>query len=331
MLCTRAIKGYAVVIVATTVLFFGFPQSSFAASPFLGQLQNLLSSLISNKTPDSTSAPSASSGGSISASGIPFGGPIIFGPIKCTEPPGAEYMIVGPPVSKPVLCQKGVCKTYDAQPPYRPGQYLLGTVLPTPIPCIVGVTPIPQPPGFPIGNTPGVGASTRGSSGSSGEEATSGSSCPQEQFRINNSTTKQAAEVTVRNRLESVGIGVNNAACGYGQDFRVFRRIFDGKGCTDVSKLQCASTDYLQNLAETCGAGSVVVTGGSELGHLTHDSGNAVDLSVKNTSLQSCLDTKTDRFTNLGGGKYRDEKTKSIFTFESKEAHYHLCIPGSGC
>ena len=171
-------RGLSAAFFITALVFFWFPLSSFAAAPsssssFLGQLQGLLTSLVGRAAPGSSGSPSAQSAAPSSpvnaVTGVPFGGPIIFGPIKGTTPPGATYVIVGPPVSKPLLCQKGVCKTYDAQPPYKLGQYLLGVALPTPIPCIVGITPIPQPPGFPIGNTPGVGASTAGGASSEGQ------------------------------------------------------------------------------------------------------------------------------------------------------------------
>jgi len=328
-----SIKKKAIIVSLAAVIFFIAPVSATAAqASFLNQLQGLLSSLISNKAPvapSATPAPSASSGGSSATIGIPFGGPIIFGPIKCTTPPGATYVIVGPPVSKPLLCQKGVCKTYDAQPPYRIGQHLLGVALPTPIPCIVGITPIPQPPGFPIGNTPGVGAGGALSSDGSPLSAPQ-SACVQNSYKTNNTFTKSVSENAVREQLNALGIGVNNNACDFGQRFQTHRRIF-GQGCTDLSGLQCGTTNYLQDLQQVCGAGSLVVTGGSELGHITHDTGNAVDLRVQGTGLQSCLDTKTDRFTNLGGGKYRDKKTGSIFTFEAGELHYHVCVPGSGC
>lgn len=329
-----------IVLSLVAILFFMAPAHSFAASSssFLGQLQGLLTSLVKPATPSSSSSPAQSaaqgtppptSSSGAPTIGLPFGGPITFGPIKCDIPKGATYVVVGSPVSKPLLCQKGICKTYDFQPPYKFGQYLLGVALPSvPITCVVGLSPVGA--GFPIGMTPGVGAAGSASSGNGGEKGASENSCPQEQFQINNSFTKQEAEVAVREKLAGLGIGINNTSCGYGQRFQIYRAIF-GRGCTDVSNLQCASTNYLQSLAETCGAGSVVVTGGSELGHNTHDSGNAVDLSVKGTSLQSCLDTKTDRFTNLGGGKYKDKKTNSIFTFETGELHYHVCIPGSGC
>lgn len=325
------LKTTLIAVFITAVFFFGFPHSSFAVSPFVSQLQGLLSSLLGQRStpPASSSSVPSGTGAGAPTIGLPFGGPIIFGPIKCDIPKGATYVIVGPPVSKPLLCQKGICKTYDAQPPYKLGQYLLGVALPAPpIPCIVGLSPVGA--GFPIGMTPGVGASGGVSGGESVLSAPQ-SSCAQRSYTSNNTFTKGVAENAVREQLRAAGIGVNNDACDFGQDFQTHRRIFRGKGCTDLSGLQCESTDYLQDLQQTCGAGSLVVTGGSELGHITHDTGNAVDLSVKGTSLQSCLDTKTDRFTNLGGGKYKDKKTGSIFTFETGEAHYHVCIPGFGC
>jgi len=324
------------VISLAVIIVFAVPVSAVASqTSFLDQLRGLFISLVTSRsggdsaqTTAPITAPTPSSSGSFTL-GVPFGGPIVFGPIECTTPPGATYVVVGPPVSKPLLCQKGVCKTYDFQPPYSIGQYLLGVALPSaPIPCIVGLSPVGS--GFPIGMTPGVGASGGISSGGSPLSAPQ-SSCVQDSYTSNNTFTKGVAENAVRNQLSALGIGVNNDACDYGQNFQTHRRIFKGKGCTDLSRLQCGTTNYLQDLQQTCGAGSLIVTGGSELGHQTHDTGNAVDLSVTGTTLQSCLDTKTDRFTNLGGGKYRDEKTKSIFTFETGERHYHVCVPGSGC
>jgi hypothetical protein len=80
-----------------------------------------------------------------------------------------------------------------------------------------------------------------------------------------------------------------------------------------------------------CGADNVVVTGGSEAGHQTHNPGNAVDLRTSGTNLQSCVSSRTDIFESLGGGRYRDKRTGAVLTYESKEAHFHVCTTGSGC
>jgi hypothetical protein len=261
----------------------------------------------------------------------PFGGAIISPPITCDAPPGAIYVeVLSGPKPIPIICQPGVCKSYLNGPPAYVAQWLLGNATPVMVDCIKGGVSIGK--GYVIGSTPGHGSSGPPSKAPTAPYKPT-NSCSN--GAITTPAEKFTAENAVRDQLKGMGIGVNRPnACGLNESFTSYIQkncpTTKSCGCTDVSGLQCNSFDYLKKLEQDCGP--FTISGGSEAGHATHNTGNAVDV----IGIDSCIMSK---YTPIGDGcRYVDSATGTTFLNEGKcltsgttGPHFHACLGGKNC
>lgn len=106
----------------------------------------------------------------------------------------------------------------------------------------------------------------------------------------NNSDTGDTSaigdEVAIRNQLDDMGYEINKASCN-GMRYQDVPG-----GCTSVAGFSDGMLDSLSRLSSACNGCTLVITGGSEAGHQTHDDGNSVDLR---------FGTGIDAFMNNGG------------------------------
>lgn len=100
-------------------------------------------------------------------------------------------------------------------------------------------------------------------------------------------------EQAIRARFAAAGVSINNAPCTGSS----------GSGCTNVAGMQEAAVQEIIALANACGNGCVVITGGTEPGHApgtySHANGYKVDLRT------------TDALNNFIKGKMRQVGTRT--------------------
>lgn len=118
-------------------------------------------------------------------------------------------------------------------------------------------------------------------------------------------------------KLSSAGISVSSSGNCSDQN---------NSSCTSLTDIPTTTIDYLITIKNSCSA-TVTVTGGTETGHTSHGSGKSVvDLSF-NTTLASCISSKTSTFniskicTTSADSAYRYNCT----TNESVE-HLHVAF-----
>ncbi len=246
----------------------------------------------------------------------PFGGTILV--IRpCYNFPGF-HIVLGPPTAGSYIYQTGVSVSYLYGPPSFVGQWLLGVAGP------IGICDVAAGDNF-----RGLGGSAIMFHGSSGTDP---NACAQKGANIIDDASKLATENAVRDSLTASGVGVNKAGCGFGKSYKN-----TPGGCTDVSSLQCGTTSYLKSLTSLCSGSTVMLTGGSETGHSTHNGGNAFDLN-SNSSLNSCVKSN---FTEIaddrnGFARWLDPNSGAIWTLEKPAgfntgAHWHVCVLGTDC
>lgn len=100
-------------------------------------------------------------------------------------------------------------------------------------------------------------------------------------------TTGTGDEAVVRQQLEALGYSINKASCN-GASYQSV-----SGGCTSVGGFTSGMLTSLEALSRSCTGCALVITGGSEAGHQTHDDGNSVDLR---------FDSRLDSYLNSGGG-----------------------------
>ena len=109
-------------------------------------------------------------------------------------------------------------------------------------------------------------------------------------------------EAEVREQLRSMGYTVNKASCG-GRDYRDVPG-----GCTSVGNFTHGMMNSLSSVSDGCTGCNLVITGGSEAGHQTHDDGNSVDLR---------FDAGLNSYVNSGG------TTRSGLRCVAESDHWH--------
>lgn len=108
-------------------------------------------------------------------------------------------------------------------------------------------------------------------------------------------------------------IGVNNPACPPGGT----------SGCTNIGGLTDYTIRYITNLARNYPDCALVITGGSEGGHCTHNNGKAFDLRTNCTALNDAYGRLAASSNNGVGGN-------GWWLRESD--HWHVCTAGvNGC
>jgi hypothetical protein len=143
-----------------------------------------------------------------------------------------------------------------------------------------------------------------------------------------------ADEIATRKKLEEAGIKINKSACPSGTTS--WKNV--PGGCTNVAGLPDSAIQKLKALKTGCNC-EVVITGGTEPGHMEHGKGKAiVDLSLSPDV--TAYIKKTGKSTTYGGcsvgNKYSIDFTggsvvgqKSVFTDEKLPGyypHWHVCL-----
>jgi hypothetical protein len=107
-------------------------------------------------------------------------------------------------------------------------------------------------------------------------------------------------------------VTVNNAACPPGGT----------SGCTNIGGLTDSTIQYILRLARNYPDCALVITGGSEGGHCTHNTGKAFDLRANCTALNEAYGRYAASANNgVGGGWWLRESD-----------HWHVCTAGKdGC
>jgi len=165
-------------------------------------------------------------------------------------------------------------------------------------------------------------------------------SCKQSGAQITDYASKVKVELAVRQGLRDCSNNTivvtdtrgTSVPCQVGQNGVTGR-------CTDVSRLQCSTTNALCNLYSQCGGFTVI--GGSEGGHQTHNDGNAVDIVSGrdfDNSISQCIETKfqecgfrsgTPLYCDASGNKYWQERPGGVDT--TGGSHWHACFGGGRC
>ncbi len=136
-----------------------------------------------------------------------------------------------------------------------------------------------------------------------------------------------ADDANVRSILTSQSGGqvvVALAPCASGQT----------KGCTNVNGLPVNAIDGLTRLSKDCNC-QIIVTGGTEGGHVSHGPGKpVVDLRSQNSALTALLSKFDSRaanpFSKLAFGVTLKDRTHANFSYETAEdpnssgAHWHV-------
>lgn len=131
-------------------------------------------------------------------------------------------------------------------------------------------------------------------------------------------SSSAAQEQAVRGRLAQKNVCVSASgstqcdvpACREGQT----------SGCTSVGGLTTRTVDYILRVADAYPNCSLVVTGGSEAGHCTHNTGEAFDLRTNCALLNQSYSNLENGISTDGAWWYRESD------------HWHVCVAGrSGC
>jgi len=131
-------------------------------------------------------------------------------------------------------------------------------------------------------------------------------------------------EDQVRATLGGFGIGINNAQpCPVNVTYQQYR-INEGSGCTSVGTLPGNAQFRLRFLKLQCGC-SVIITGGTESGHITHGQAQpVVDLRPNSTLDDWIVSNQTSSGTNSAGYRYYDLSI-GRFTLETAgDVHWHV-------
>ena len=129
---------------------------------------------------------------------------------------------------------------------------------------------------------------------------------------------QEVPENIIRSMLNQAGIYVNNPPCPFGQT----------QGCTNLVGLPTSAIRDLITLKQTCGC-AVMITGGTEGGHIEHEPGNPVVDLRPNGELNSFLWGNSGNPAN----GYRVNNSLGSFTFETEGGassgdHWHVNFGG---
>ena len=134
-----------------------------------------------------------------------------------------------------------------------------------------------------------------------------------------------AGEIAVRNALAAADIGINKGAC---PDLSCSYKVVTG-GCTSVEALPNEGIAALKTFADECpNCGTIIVTGGTEAGHLTHGPGNPiVDITMGNSALNLYVKNTAVSTGTTSNGKwiyYIVPVGSGTAYFMNEKHHWHV-------
>lgn len=131
-------------------------------------------------------------------------------------------------------------------------------------------------------------------------------------------------EQEIRNQLFAAGIQVNKGPCPPNTPFSSYEG-----GCTSVAGLQQVTIQHLVLLKQHAGVTeSIMLTGGSELGHKTHSGGKQVDIGFGSSKLNSYIRSLPEAGTWSDGTQLFKDACGNIYA--SEKDHWHIDI-GVAC
>lgn len=127
-------------------------------------------------------------------------------------------------------------------------------------------------------------------------------------------------EQAIRTQLATGGFQVNKEACPAGAAYNSVPG-----GCTSVGGLQPATVQHLILLRQKAGINSsIMLTGGSELGHKTHSGGKQVDIGFGNSQLNTFIRSFPRAGAWSDGTLLYKDACGNIYASESD--HWHIDV-----
>ena len=138
------------------------------------------------------------------------------------------------------------------------------------------------------------------------------------------------SESEVRQRLSQAGIQVNRANGCYNRDgtpirYKEYSQLYGSGGCTTVGTLPSYAIDKAIALKNNCGGCELVITGGSEFGHITHGPGRPIVDLRKGDTLDTYIKSKAVKHQQTSKGiKYFMDDGSTFLDETGGTPHWHV-------